>query len=292
MRSTFALFASLFAPALASPLICRSHTQPNPITEDYPKDVTGVINGTTAIVPIPYAVARSIVPSKYPILTAAYEQVFPTLGDGLYPAVLEAVQDHDVGLPPFKIPDFTRVALKFPFVDRLNDGASAFKYTPPQLVSATNLIALLGSTIYGDTVAGTFAPPCDAYASSGPSETYMRAYTFAESLLPNAKPVADMSFRTAASIPYTIDAFINVLNQPLFGDGIPLCDNYITLFNATVTTAKYAPVPVEGTLVVRPPLYPNEETFGHVYGFRMANAFVERNGVICESLKGYSGRRC
>ncbi|KAF9735971.1 hypothetical protein PMIN06_002513 [Paraphaeosphaeria minitans] len=290
MRSTFALFASSFAPALASPLICRSQTQPNPITKDYPKDVTGVINGTTAIVPIPYAVARSIVPSKYPILTVAYKQIFPVLGDDLYPAVLEAVQDHDIGLPPFKIPDFTRVALKFPFVDRLNDGASAFKYTPPQLVSAENLIAFLGSTIYGDTVAGSFEPSCDAYASNGPNETYMRAYALVEFLLPNARPVADMSFRTAARIPYTIDTFVNVLNQPLFGDGIPLCDNYITLFNTTVTTGEYAPVPVEGTLAVRPPLYPNDEMFEYVYGFQMANAFVERNGVVCGSLKGYSGR--
>ncbi|KAL5460759.1 hypothetical protein PMIN06_002513 [Paraphaeosphaeria minitans] len=183
-----------------------------------------------------------------------------------------------------------RVALKFPFVDRLNDGASAFKYTPPQLVSAENLIAFLGSTIYGDTVAGSFEPSCDAYASNGPNETYMRAYALVEFLLPNARPVADMSFRTAARIPYTIDTFVNVLNQPLFGDGIPLCDNYITLFNTTVTTGEYAPVPVEGTLAVRPPLYPNDEMFEYVYGFQMANAFVERNGVVCGSLKGYSGR--
>lgn len=107
MRSTFAFCATFLAPALAIPLTCHSQTQPNPITKDYPKDVTGVINGTTAIVPIPYAVARGIVPSKYPILKAAYAQVFPTLGKDMYPAVLEAVQDHDVGLPLLNIPDFT-----------------------------------------------------------------------------------------------------------------------------------------------------------------------------------------
>jgi hypothetical protein len=94
------------------PRTCQSQTQPDPITQDFPNDVTGVINGTTAIVPIPYAVARSIVPSKFPILVAAYKQVFPTLNDGLYPAVLEAVQDHDVGQPPLKIPDFTVSTIK------------------------------------------------------------------------------------------------------------------------------------------------------------------------------------
>ncbi|KAJ4345402.1 uncharacterized protein N0V89_011532 [Didymosphaeria variabile] len=208
----------------------------------------------------------------------------------MYPAVLEAVQDHDVGQPPLKIPDFTRVALKLPFVDRLNDGYSAFKYTPPQVISATNLVALLGSAIYGQTVAGTFEPACNAYASGGQGETYMRAYTVLDSLVPNAKPVADISFGAAASIPYTLEAFMNVLNQPLFGDGVPLCDNYITLFNTTVTSGMYAPVPVKGTVAVRSPLYPTEETFEDVYGYRMANAFVERNGVDCESLKGYSGR--
>jgi hypothetical protein len=107
MLSTLALFASCLAPAYAIPLSCHSQTQPNPVTQAFPKDVTGVINGTTAIVPIPYSVAKSIVPSKFPILIAAYKQVFPALGDGQYPAVLEAVQDHDVGQPPLKIPDFT-----------------------------------------------------------------------------------------------------------------------------------------------------------------------------------------
>lgn len=98
------------------------------------------------------------------------------------------------------------MALKFPFIDRLNDGSSAFKYTPPQIVSATNLIALLGSTIYGKTVAGVFDPPCDAYASSAPGETYLRAYSLTDLLTPGAKPVADVSFSTAASIPYTLEA--------------------------------------------------------------------------------------
>jgi hypothetical protein len=103
-------------------------------------------------------------------------------------------------------PQPQRVALKFPFVDRLNDGSSAFKYAPPQLISATNLVALLGSAIYGDTVAAAFDPPCDAYARGGQNETYMRAYSVADLLLLNTKPVADMSFRTAESVPYGLEA--------------------------------------------------------------------------------------
>lgn len=115
MRSTLAaLLATALAPALAIPLTCHSQTQLNPITKDFPNDVTGVINGTTAIIPIPYTTARKIVPSEYPILTTAYQQVFPSLGENMYPAVLEAVQDHDVGLSSLKIPDFIVRPLTLP----------------------------------------------------------------------------------------------------------------------------------------------------------------------------------
>lgn len=82
---------------------------------------------------------------------------------------------------------------------------------------------------------------------------------------------------------------MNVTNQPSFGSGVPLCDNYITLFNSTVTTGKYAPVAVKGTVSVVPPYYPTNTTFSEVYGYRMDNAFIENNLVPCEQLKGYTG---
>lgn len=98
---------------------------------------------------------------------------------------------------------------------------------------------------------------------------------------------------TVSLLPWVVtdvsDSFKNVTNQPLFGDGLPLCDHYITLFNTSVTQGQYAPVPVEGTVGVRPPFYPAEEKFEGVYGYRMANAFIEENGVPCEKLRGYSG---
>lgn len=79
---------------------------------------------------------------------------------------------------------------------------------------------------------------------------------------------------------------MNVLNQPLFGKGVPLCDDYRTLFNTSVTEGVYAPVAVEGRVTVREPVYPEEATFERVYGWRMANAFIEKNGVECGSLAG------
>lgn len=76
-------------------LVCQTQSSPNPIVKEYPGQVTGkysnqeslrvsssdfqpgTINGTTAIVPIPLSVARSVIPSQYGILTAAYEKLIP-----------------------------------------------------------------------------------------------------------------------------------------------------------------------------------------------------------------------
>ena len=93
--------------AATSATICKSQSQPNPIAKDRPNEVTGTINGTTAIVPVPYSVARSIVPSQYPILRAAYEKLIPGFPKDMFPAEFEAVQDHDVQSMGIKIPDFS-----------------------------------------------------------------------------------------------------------------------------------------------------------------------------------------
>ncbi|KAF1969901.1 hypothetical protein BU23DRAFT_512474 [Bimuria novae-zelandiae CBS 107.79] len=281
------LFSAFFTPSLA--VTCTSQTQPNPIAQDYPNDATGVINGTTAIVPIPYAVARSIVPAQYSILTSAYRTIFPSLPPDLYPAVLEALHDHDVRAFNFSIPDFSRSALRFPFVDRLNDGHTSFKYGSPILISKENAIAVNGSAVYGTTYPATFVPECDAYAADACGGTFMNASVFL-STRNDSKPDIGSVFQTTGAIPYTLKAFMNITNQPIFGDApSSLCDNYITLFNTSITAPPYAPVPVKGTVSVRPPVCPKESVFEEVYGFRMANAFVERNAVPCESLGGYHG---
>jgi hypothetical protein len=101
------LFTVGISTSYAFPLLCHSHTQPNPIAQTYPQDATGVINGTTAIIPIPYQVARGVIPAEYAILTSAYREIFPTLPADVYPAILEAVQDHDVKQFGIGIPDFT-----------------------------------------------------------------------------------------------------------------------------------------------------------------------------------------
>jgi hypothetical protein len=149
------------------------------------------------------------------------QSLIPGFPQDMYPAEFEGLIDHDVQTMGIRIPDFQvcvqtkglrastadrtmlqRVALRFPFVDRLNDGYSCFRYTAPQLITATNLIALGGSTMYGKTLPGTFEPSCDAYASEDGdmSTTYLKAYL----ALFGAEPKFDTSFATVDSIPYDL----------------------------------------------------------------------------------------
>ncbi|GIZ41887.1 hypothetical protein CKM354_000517500 [Cercospora kikuchii] len=283
------LAAAILSTTTALPgLLCKTQSQPNPIAKDRPTEVTGTINGTSAIVPIPYDVARSVVPAQYGILREAYEKLIPGFPKDMYPAEFEGLLDHDVQSFGIKIPDFQRMALRFPFVDRLNDGYSCFRYTAPQLVSVSNPVAIAGSTAYGKTIPATFDPPCDGYANDKTASTYLSGYAVPESKLLGSEPTFDSHFRSVASIPYSQKLLVNITNQPSFGSGLPVCDNYITLYNTSVTQGRFAPVPVQGELKVEPPYYPHKTTL-KAWGYRMDNAFIEKNNVPCESLKGYGG---
>lgn len=92
------------APVLET---CQTYDQSNPIAELYPNNATGTLNGTVAIVPISLALARSIIPAKYGILQHAWRALLPDFPEGMYPAVLQAVHDHEVQAFGYKIPDFT-----------------------------------------------------------------------------------------------------------------------------------------------------------------------------------------
>jgi hypothetical protein len=285
---TLVLGSAVLPLAIALPNLfsqCTTQSQPNPIARDRPTQVTGTINGTTAIVPIPYDVARSIVPAEYAILRHAYEALIPNFPTNMYPAQLEALLDHEVQSLGISIGDFQRMALRFPFVDRINDGYSSFRYTAPQLLSASNPVALLGSIAYGKSIGGTFEPSCDGYANDGNGSTSMVGY---EALSLRSKPVFVAQFQTAQEIPFSQKLFVNISNQPSFGSGLPVCDNFITLYNTSVTQAPYTPVPVHGTIQVQPPYYPEKTTL-EAWGYRQDNAFIEINNVPCENLKGYSG---
>lgn len=96
-------------PASALQLIlgCTSQSQPNPIASTYPDQITGTINGTLAVLPITLDEAQSIVGPKYKILTAAYRELLPDFPKDMYPAIIQAVLDHDVQAGGTHIPDFS-----------------------------------------------------------------------------------------------------------------------------------------------------------------------------------------
>ena len=71
-------------------------SSPNPIATLYPEHVTGTINGTIAVVPIPYLDARNIIPSQYGILTHQYESILPGFPAGHYPLIIRSILDHDI----------------------------------------------------------------------------------------------------------------------------------------------------------------------------------------------------
>lgn len=94
-------------PPLENAATCQTHDQPNPIAALYPNNATGTLNGTVSILPISLALARSVIPSKYRILEHAYRTLLPGFPEGMYPAVLQALHDHEVQAFGYKIPDFT-----------------------------------------------------------------------------------------------------------------------------------------------------------------------------------------
>jgi hypothetical protein len=86
---------------------CRTSSLPNPIAAQYYGNITGTLNGTLAILPIPYSLARRIIPAKYEILTEQYRAFVPELPSNMYPALLQAVFDHDIRYMEYSMPDFS-----------------------------------------------------------------------------------------------------------------------------------------------------------------------------------------
>lgn len=104
------LVSSLLFSITAQQDACTGNTasQPNPIAQQYPDVPTGTFNTTLAIVPIPMATARQLIPSQFTILEGAYRALLPSFPADMYPVVMQAGLDHDIQLPAYSItvPDF------------------------------------------------------------------------------------------------------------------------------------------------------------------------------------------
>ncbi|KAE8445006.1 hypothetical protein EG329_014012 [Mollisiaceae sp. DMI_Dod_QoI] len=280
------------APPPASLLESRNESSPNPIGPLYPNQATGTLNSTISVVPIPYTLARSIIPSQYRILTKAYHSLLKGFPPDSYPLIIRGAYDHDVGLYAlnFSIPDFQSIHILYPFVDLLGDGYSSFTYNKYVLITSTNSAAIAGATA-GGTVAppSTFQPELETYAfvprsATSTPEIFLNAYTN----LSTTKPAITTTFRPLKKVgPWPVSFFVNVTNQPIFSDGLT-CDNQISLFNTSLSIGNNAPAGIHGKITIIPPYFPVEDcVFDDVYGIKVDVAFVENSGLQCADLKGW-----
>lgn len=282
---------------------CLTQTVVNPIWQLFPDNVTDVINATLALIPIPYDMARSIIPAKYGILTDAYKNLLPNIPDGLYPAIFQSEWDYDIRFGSITIPgfdptqegahsagdlnntfSFQHASLAWPFIDLLGDGSTSFVWEPDTFVSAGAELAIDGVGIYGEVAyPAIFDPPCDAYMG------------FDGGFSVNATNSSDAFFQSVwwePSEEFNYDEMIrffnNVTNQPSFGNGSS-CDNQIRLFS-TNNTGIWAPNPVLGDILLQTPLLPDVIMCVGVTAIQIATPFIENDEVACSSMKDYGGR--
>ncbi|EKD15513.1 hypothetical protein MBM_06141 [Drepanopeziza brunnea f. sp. 'multigermtubi' MB_m1] len=273
-------------------------SSPNPIKSTYPSGVTGTFNSTIVVIPIPFSVARSVIPQQWGINENAYREILPGFPRDSYPLVVRSGVDHDVGVASlnFALDDFQSVHVFFPFVDLLGDGYSSFNYNKYLLLTYSNVLAIAGAGTDGTIpVPSTFKPNLEAYAYSSsqsyPGEISFDAYTTAfatNATSPSHLTVSQKYTPTWEVGPWPVNFYINVTNQPIFTRGIN-CDNQIFLYNTTLSTGQNAPRGIKGSVSLSAPLLPNDSTFHNIFGVKVDTAFLEKNGVPCSSLKGYHG---
>lgn len=197
--------------------------------------------------------------------------------------MLQIELDHDVQAAGNTIPDFQRAAMYYPFVDRLNDGYTAMAYSTYILLS-NNTLAISGTQVYGYTVdVSDFVPECEAYKASN---SYGGIVQKGKSLTTSA--AVTVNFSPSGNNAWSLNAYKNLTNQPTFSNAPGICDNYIRLYNTTVTEGKYKPQNIKGTVQIVAPLFPQTKTWTNIYGLKMDNAFIENNYVTCQSLQGYT----
>ena len=261
---------------------CLTQTISNPIYQRFPYNVTGVINTTIALIPIPYSQARAMIPSNYDILTDAYQSLLPFFPKDTYPAIFEFEFDHEIRAGNFSIPDFSHASIYYPFIDLLGDHKTSFTWKPDTFLTADAELAIAGTLEYGEAVyPAIFDPPCDAYASESYG-TFANANTNTTTHLTTIWKCLQRGFYK--EIPDYF--FHNVTNQPSFGNG-SLCDEQVRLFGSSVP---WAPKPVHGTVKIETPLLGKEMVFNGIMGIQVATPFIENNYLVCYTLKGYGGR--
>ena len=78
---------------------CQTQTRYNPIAEEYPNSITGVMNGTFALAFIPRETADSLLPEGYEFLDNLSREDVEMWQEDAFPVLVKAVRIHDVRAP-------------------------------------------------------------------------------------------------------------------------------------------------------------------------------------------------
>jgi hypothetical protein len=185
------------------------------------------------------------------------------------------------------------VSIDFPFVDRLSEGRTPFRYVPAMLITSTAQVALEASAAYGTvTYPSAFSPDCNAYDFLPGSDT-TTTYANATSLVAEDGTAASINatFTRGRGAPSPPRAFFEAAaNQPSFANGSS-CDAMARLFD---TASPDGADRVAARVVARlGPVFgasgAREMVWTDAPGWQVDSAFLESQPVPCEELQDVAG---
>jgi len=166
LLSLLVLCAVLAVSSISCTGNCITQSLPNPIRDEYPTDIVGTLNGTLVAWLVDLKYARSLVPAEYQLLLHAAKDKYPDLPDGKFPLFSDIVMNFDGGIGDYKMEPFHRIRANVPFVDRLNDNHTSFRFNLPIAISQSVIDASAGAGLpLSDAYASTFDPPCNGYGA-------------------------------------------------------------------------------------------------------------------------------
>ncbi|KAF4544451.1 Isoflavone reductase family protein [Lasiodiplodia theobromae] len=288
------LTALYFSAVCVVATTCTPDSQPNPYADiSTGSYTTGTKNGTLAVLLITLEEAQKVVGDMYTINRAAYRELIPAMPKDAYPLFLRAGIEHDIRLPnKVKLSDLTRVSIEYPFLSLpISRPYTFFRMVPTQLITASNEDEIGRTTSYGtEVIPATFDPPCNAYTYTRDGNAKDRKVFLQGFKKDDTSIQFDSKWETITSpdgkMPWTLDFFVNITNQPsLSGQGVD-CRSQKTNFTTDISNGQWKPVVVKGSVDVAGDLYNGGDgkKWDDVWGYQVDTAFAEVNHWKCWGL--------
>ncbi|KKO99483.1 hypothetical protein THAR02_08422 [Trichoderma harzianum] len=237
--------------------------------------IEGVVNAPIAIIPIPFSLARNIVPSKYGIIQT-YLDYLPNLSG-------EIPLNTNVVISGTTSSNFSSVRFTYPFIDLLGNGYSTFRYETDWIVTPQPDI-IDASTSFGlrVTVADFRSDTPAAYELV--SDPYCRGETSYNGYSRNSTG----PYLTSRHCPRSpndenhygrqVAFYKNATTQPIFVDG-SICANVTRSFDAEMAHNHRF---VESEVIIYGD-FPAHGKWKKVRGLQVATPFTE-NYTDCSLL--------